>query len=304
MEASENFYVEQLESGVQVVGQPMDGVQSAAIGILVGTGARDERPEQSGISHFTEQLLFRGTEHLDARQLSDRFDALGISRDSSAGLEMTVVTSSLIGDRMPAAIDLLADVLRYPSFPPDSVDSVRTLILQEIRQREDRPAQKVMELLRQRFFAGSPLGNDVLGSPETLGALRRDDLVAYWTDRYTANNMIVSVAGRLEWEAVADQLRRGETPESVLSILLAGRAFYDYCGGTDAGFVAQIIGDIGHHEAKGQEVSRLFRRLQTENRRDLVYSLLLRYPQNWEPGPSGSGRDNYDYRGHDWRYRR
>lgn len=208
MEASENFYVEQLESGVQVVGQPMDGVQSAAIGILVGTGARDERPEQSGISHFTEQLLFRGTEHLDARQLSDRFDALGISRDSSAGLEMTVVTSSLIGDRMPAAIDLLADVLRYPSFPPDSVDSVRTLILQEIRQREDRPAQKVMELLRQRFFAGSPLGNDVLGSPETLGALRRDDLVAYWTDRYTANNMIVSVAGRLEWEAVADQLRR------------------------------------------------------------------------------------------------
>jgi hypothetical protein len=103
---------------------------------------------------------------------------------------------------------------------------------------------------------------------------------------------------------VADQLRRGETPESVLSMLLAGRDFYDYCGGTDAGFVTQLIGDIGHHEAKGQEVSYYYRRLQTESRRDLVYSMLLRYPQNWEPGLQDRGPDDYDYRGPDWRYRR
>jgi predicted Zn-dependent peptidase len=208
VDGSERFFTELLDSGVQVVGQAIEGVQSAAVGVLIGAGARDEDDARAGISHFTEQMLFRGTEHLDARQISDRFDALGINRDSSAGLEMTVVTSVLIGDRMPAAIDLLAEVIRFPAFPEGSLDSVRAIILQERRQREDRPAQKVMELLRQRFFAGSPLGHDVLGTPESLASIGRPELQAYWSDRYTANNMVISLAGNLDWDASIGQLRR------------------------------------------------------------------------------------------------
>jgi predicted Zn-dependent peptidase len=197
-----------LDSGVQVVGQPMEGVQSAALGFLVGTGARDEAPEQAGISHLTEQMLFRGTEHLDARALSDRFDSLGISYDSSAGLEMTLVNAVMLGDRLPAAVDLLADVVRFPSFPAEAVESARTLILQEIRQREDQPAQVVMDRVRRTFFAGSPLANDGLGTEETVTSLTRDDLVTYWSDRYTANNLLISVAGNFSWEPLLDQLTR------------------------------------------------------------------------------------------------
>src|SRR5450759_1739618 len=168
MEEKDTFFSQRLENNIQVVGQPMVGVESAAIGILVGTGARDERPEDFGISHFTEQMLFRGTEHYDARQLSEEFDTLGIDYDSSAGLEMTLVNSLLIGNRLAKAIELLADVVRYPAFPEDAVENVRTLIRQELRQREDKPAQKVLETLRQKFFAGSPLGHDSLGTPETI----------------------------------------------------------------------------------------------------------------------------------------
>jgi predicted Zn-dependent peptidase len=207
MEHADGFLSERLESTVQVVGQPMAGVESAALGILVGTGARDESPSTFGISHFTEQMLFRGTEHLDAHQLSDRFDALGIDYDSSAGLEMTLLSAVLIGDRLRDAIDLLADVVRFPSFPDDALDNVRGLLLQEIRQREDRPGQRVMDTLRQKFFADSPLSNDVLGSEETIGNLTRDDLMKYWRERYTANNLIVSVAGNFDWETVIAQLR-------------------------------------------------------------------------------------------------
>lgn len=208
MEPTDVFFSELLDSGVLIVGQPIGGVQSAAIGILVGTGARDEEPGQFGISHFTEQMLLRGTHHLDARQLSDRFDSLGISYDTSAGLEMTLVSAVLLGDKVPAALDLLADVVRFPAFPEDAVEQVRMLMLQELRQREDQPAQKVMDVLRQRFFAGAPTGHDVLGAEETVAALTREDIEQYWQDRYTANNMVVSVAGNFDWPALVDQLRR------------------------------------------------------------------------------------------------
>lgn len=199
---------EKLHSQVQVVGQPMVGVESVAVGILVGAGARDEVESRYGISHFAEQMLFRGTEHLDARQLSERFDALGIDYDTSSGLEMTLLTAVLIGDRLPQAVDLLADVVRYASFPEEAVENVRSLLVQEIRQREDRPAQKVMDMLRQMFFAGSALGHDVLGTEATIERFSRDDLVSYWQDRYTANNITISVAGNFAWKPLVEQLRR------------------------------------------------------------------------------------------------
>ena len=113
-------------------------------------------------------MLFRGTEHLDARQLSDRLDDLGISYDSSSGVEMTLISAMLLGENTAEATDLLLDVTRYPAFPADDLDSVRALLVQERRQREDRPAQRVMELLRQRFYAGSPLAHDVLGTEESI----------------------------------------------------------------------------------------------------------------------------------------
>lgn len=208
MEQNDVFVSSLLESGVQVVGQPMQGVESAAIGILIGTGARDEEPSEYGVSHFTEQTLFRGSEHLDARQLSDRLDSLGISYDSSAGLEMTLVSAVMVGDRVPAAIDLLADVIRFPAFPEEAVENVRALSLQELRQREDQPAQLVMDTLRQKLFAGSPLSHDVLGTQESIRSLHRDDLLSYWADRYTANNMIISIAGNFDWDAAVEQLGR------------------------------------------------------------------------------------------------
>jgi predicted Zn-dependent peptidase len=208
MEPADVFLTRLLNSDVQVIGQPMRGVQSAAIGILVGTGARDEQPSQYGVSHFTEQLLFRGTEHLDTRQLSERFDALGISHDSSAGIEMTLVSAVMLGDHVPAALDLLADVVRFPAFPLDAMEQVRMLLLQELLQREDQPAQRVFDAVRQQFFAGSPVGNDVLGTDETIRTMARDGVVRYWEDRYTANNMVISIAGNFNWDEAIDQLER------------------------------------------------------------------------------------------------
>jgi predicted Zn-dependent peptidase len=207
METTDTLVHERLGGDLDVVGQPMPGVESAAVGILIGTGARDEAPSNFGVSHFTEQMLWRGTEHYDARALSDRFDSLGIDYDSSAGIEMTLLNAVLIGERLPDALELLLDVVRFPAFPEDALEQVRALMLQEIRQREDRPAQKVLDELRQKYFSGSPLSHDALGSEETISALSRADLLAYWRSRYSANNITISVAGNFEWDRLLDDLR-------------------------------------------------------------------------------------------------
>ena len=201
-----------LSSGVEVVGQQMSGVESVAVGILVGAGARDEDGTHAGLGHFTEQMLFRGTHSMDARQLSDRLDALGIDYDSSSGIEMSMLHAVLLGRRLPEALDLLSDVARSPAFPEDALENVRTLLLQELRQREDRPAQKVLDLLRRTVYAGSSLGNDVLGTEESLQRLSREDLVDFWTQRYVAANMTISIAGNFDWDRALEQLNRITSP--------------------------------------------------------------------------------------------
>ncbi|MGH2447569.1 MAG: M16 family metallopeptidase, partial [Chloroflexota bacterium] len=208
MEATEAFDNQLLGSGVRLIGQRMEGVESAAVGVLIGAGARDEDESVYGISHFVDQMLFRGTETLDSRDISDRFDALGVSYNSSAGLEMTLLSAVMVNNRLPPALDLLTDVVRNPSFPVDAVDMVRTLILQERRQREDQPGQMVMEEARQKFFAGSPLSHDVLGSEKTLQAITRQNIADYWSSYYTANNIVISIAGNFDWPSVVDQFER------------------------------------------------------------------------------------------------
>jgi predicted Zn-dependent peptidase len=293
MDGTGEFFSERLDSGIQVVGQPMAGVESASVGFLIGAGARDEAEHNFGVSHALEQMLFRGTAKMDARAVSESFDSLGISYDSSAGVEMTLVSAVLIGNRLPPALELLVDCLRHPSFPEDAIENVRALQLQEIRQREDRPAQKVMDSLRRQFFRGNPVANDVLGSEETVSALTRNTIVEYWQSRYTASNTIVSVAGNFDWDTVIEQLRgltddwpsgggrsnvSVPTPHSGISVLHKdstqeniGVAFPAVAVADPqyyvAALVAQALGGSSH--------SRLFQ--EVREKRGLAYAVQARF---------------------------
>jgi predicted Zn-dependent peptidase len=206
LEKGERFLRRRLSNGAQVVGEPMAGVQSAAVGLLFGVGARDEPDVRYGISHFLEQMIFRGTERRTARQVSEEFDRLGASYDSSAGIEMHVMSCQLLGDKLGEALDVLVDCARFPAFPEEALDSVRTLQLQEISQRDDRPPQKVMDLVRRELFKGSPLANDVLGSPETVETIDRDSLVEHHQRFFRPDNAVISVAGNFEWESLIEAL--------------------------------------------------------------------------------------------------
>ncbi len=196
------FRTSKLPNGLEVVGQPLPGVQSVAFGLFVGTGARDEVGAQAGISHLTEATMLRGTEQHTSRDLSDRLDRLGVGRGSSTGIEMSLFSAVLLADNLIPALELLTEVVATPSFPENELEAVRALQIQEIGQREDQPAQMVMDRARQTYFAGTPLANDVLGSVESVSRLSRDQVVEYWTRRYTSNNVVLSIAGAFDWESV------------------------------------------------------------------------------------------------------
>ncbi len=201
-----DFFHKTLSSGLQLVGEEMPGVQSAAFAFYVRAGAREESWDVAGLGHLTEATMFRGTESRSSRDLTNALDALGVGRGSSAGIEQTLFSGILLGDNLLEALDIFVDVLRNAAFPEEELEAVRELQLQEIRQRQDHPDRLVMDRARQFFYAGHGAGNDILGSPESVAGLTRDQVRTWKWDRYAPNTMLFSVAGRFQWDQVAERL--------------------------------------------------------------------------------------------------
>lgn len=196
-----------LDSGLQMIGQHIPGVESAASMFWVLTGSRDETPDQSGISHFLEHMAFKGTATRTYTDINREFEEIGAENNAFTWLEMTAYYARVLGDKLPRAIDLVADVTR-PRLDPADFDQERNVILEEIARHRDQPYSLVLDEFFQTFFPDQPLGRSTLGSPETIKALTVDDMRRYWEERYGANNMIFSIAGNFEWDDVISQVSR------------------------------------------------------------------------------------------------
>ncbi len=195
-----------LSNGLYIVAQPMGGVESIAFGYTIGAGARNERPDEAGVSHFVESMAFQGTATRSVQELTEAFEDIGAGTGAGADTEFTSYSASLLGRNLAPALELLTDVALHPGFVPDEFPKVRDRILQEIAQIEDEPMRKVLDLLRREYFKGHPLANEVTGTAETVAALTREDLQEYWRRQYTAGNVVFSIAGKFDFDAVVRQV--------------------------------------------------------------------------------------------------
>jgi predicted Zn-dependent peptidase len=197
------FHTHRLPNGLTIIGETSPAARSVALGFFVRTGSRDETPVESGVSHFLEHMMFKGTPRRSAEEVNLDFDRIGASYNAYTSEENTVYYAAVLPEYLPKAIDILADILR-PSLRQSDFDTEKKVILEEIRMYEDQPGSVAWEHARRLYYTAHPLGNSVLGTSATVGALTRDQMQAYFDRRYAANNIILSVAGNFDWRRLVD----------------------------------------------------------------------------------------------------
>src|SRR5262245_45909761 len=192
------FHTHQLKNGLEIIGETNSAARSVALGFFVRTGARDETPEVSGVTHFLEHMVFKGTPQRTAFDVNRDFDRIGAHYNAFTSEENTVFYAAILPEYLPQALDILADILR-PSLRVEDFDVEKNVIIEEIGMYEDQPMWSAYDHAKRAYFAGHPLGNSILGTPESIRALTRDQMHAYFERRYVAPNILVAAAGNFDW---------------------------------------------------------------------------------------------------------
>lgn len=190
-----------LTNGLVVIGEHNPRAATAAMGYLVHAGSRDEAPDVAGVSHFLEHMMFKGNEAYSADDINRSFDELGAEYNAYTSEERTVYYGAVVANRAGELLEVLTQLLR-PSLRQADFDMEKNVILEEIAMYQDRPSRRLFERANERFWNSHPLGNSVLGTAESVGALTREQMQAYFDRRYAPGNVILAVAGNYDWDAV------------------------------------------------------------------------------------------------------
>ena len=197
-----------LPGGLRVVTEAMPTVRSAAFGIWVGVGSRDESDRSAGASHFLEHLLFKGTARRDALTLAADMDAVGGEMNAFTAKEYTCYYARVLDADLPLAIDLVSDMVTSSLIASDDVEVERGVILEEIAMHDDDPGDAVHDAFAAAVFGDGVLGRPVIGTVDTITAMRRSTIAGYYRRRYRAPAMVVAAAGNLDHADVVRRVRR------------------------------------------------------------------------------------------------
>jgi predicted Zn-dependent peptidase len=194
-----SFHKHVLPNGLTIVGEISPSARSVAVGFFIKTGARDETPAESGVSHFLEHMVFKGTPHRSALEVNLDFDKIGADYNAGTSEETTSFYALVLPEYLAQAVEILADILR-PSLRSEDFEMEKKVIIEEIGMYDDSPGWCAYDNARKAYFADHPLGNSVLGTKESITALSRDQMQAYFDRRYVASNITVAVAGNFHWD--------------------------------------------------------------------------------------------------------
>ena len=204
-----------LPNGLRLLTERMPHVRSVSIGVWLARGSRHEPQDQSGIAHFVEHMLFKGTAHRSAEDIAQTIDSIGGQMDAFTAKEYASYYIKVLDEHLPLAVDVLSDIVRYPALVPEDIEREKKVVLEEIKMVEDTPDDLVHELFTENFWHDHPLGRPILGTRETVEALTAEKLRAYFADAYTAENMIVAAVGNVEHARVRELVDRflGSVPQ-------------------------------------------------------------------------------------------
>jgi predicted Zn-dependent peptidase len=199
---------ETLSSGLRLVTEQMPHVRSVTVGVWLARGSRHESDQESGVAHFVEHMLFKGTTSRSARDIAQTIDSIGGQLDAFTAKEYASYYVKVLDEHLPVALDLLSDLVMRPALAPSDVTREQSVILEEIKMVEDAPDDLVHELFAQQFWSRHPLGRPILGTRETVGALTADELRRYFTGTYIAPHFVVAAAGNFEHARLRELIER------------------------------------------------------------------------------------------------
>ena len=193
-----------LPGGERIISERIAGVRSAAMGLWIGAGSRDEPIAKAGVSHFIEHLLFKGTERFDAVRIAELFDAMGGELNAATSRETTVVYTRVPDDHIDVALDVMTDMVFAPALT--DIDSEREVVLEEIAMVDDNPQDLVHDLAAEAVFGGHPLGRPVIGRADVIASISRRSLLGYHRSAYVGPNVVLAAAGNIDHDRIAGAL--------------------------------------------------------------------------------------------------
>src|SRR5207342_822587 len=190
--------VTRLPTGLTVVTDSMPHLQTASLGIWVGSGSRDEEADEHGISHLLEHMAFKGTKRRTARQIAETIEAVGGDLNAATSVESTGYFARVLKADVRLALDVLSDILSEPTFDAEELRREQNVIVQEIGATEDAPDDLVFDRLQETAFPLQPVGRSILGTPETVRSFNPARLRAYLSRNYRGPGMVVAAAGAVD----------------------------------------------------------------------------------------------------------
>jgi predicted Zn-dependent peptidase len=198
-----------LPNGLRVVSSTLPHTRSVSISIFLGAGSRYESDDIAGVSHFLEHMLFKGTERRPtAREISEEIEGIGGVMNAGTDKELTVYWAKVGDHRFAATLDILADSLLHSLLDAEELEKERAVILEELAMTEDSPGDMVNILIDEVVWPRQPLGRDTGGTPQSVKAISRADVIRYLEELYVPQNTVVAVAGNVTHAEVVEQVTR------------------------------------------------------------------------------------------------
>lgn len=189
-------------NGFRVMMEHVEGARSATMGVWIGSGSRYEQPEDAGVSHFIEHMLFKGTPSRSAWDIAEQMDSIGGALNAYTTKEYTCVYARALNNNVPVALDIICDMIVNPRFDPQDLETEKGVILEEIGMYEDSPEDLCMDQLYSSVWRDSRLGATILGTRETVGGMTSDRMRAYKEKMYVPERMVASIAGNFDRDTV------------------------------------------------------------------------------------------------------
>ncbi|HLR25371.1 MAG TPA: pitrilysin family protein [Fodinibius sp.] len=193
-----------LDNGLTIITEQVPSVKSVSVGIWAKTGSRNETKGQSGVTHFLEHMLFKGTESRSSYDIAMSMESVGGYLNAFTSSEYTCYYSRCLNTQLDRALDVLSDMVLHPSFPEEEIEKEKNVVIEEMKMYRDSPRDYLLEEFVSQSFENHPLGRSTLGSEETVSSFKRQDLYAYMEGRYQPSNLLVAVAGNTKHQQVVD----------------------------------------------------------------------------------------------------